>query len=125
MTINEIRLLTQDNSDRALALNTLSKVAEPFSLTTEPNFSADQRTRISLFVQDLRVFQSFPTIVVKAVDAHQNRFELPFEILGVSSFFPFQQLVVRLPENLSTGELIITVTVNGSVTNVGRISIKP
>jgi len=125
VTINQILLMTQSVGDRAIALDTPTFVAEPFSLTTETNFSADHKTRISLFVEDLRFFQAFPKIVVNAVDAQQNQFQLPLEVLGVSSFFPFQQLVVRLPENLSTGELFVTVSVNGSLTNTARISIKP
>jgi hypothetical protein len=99
-------------------------VAEPFSLTTEPNFSTDQRTRISLFVQDLRAFQTFPTITVDAVDAQQNHFQLPLEAIAFYTFFPFQQLIVRLPENLSTQVLFVTVNVNGSGTNTARIAIK-
>jgi hypothetical protein len=122
---NEVRLITEGDSDRAIALNTASMVAEPFTLTTEMNFGADQRTRISLFVEDLRVNQTFPTINVDAVDVQQNHFQLQLEFVAFYSSFPFQQLIVRLPENLSTGELFVTVSVNGSLSNTARISIKP
>ena len=125
VTIRDLRLITETASDRALALNAASHVAEPFSLTTVPNFGADQRTRISLFVEDLRLFQTFPAITINAVDAQQNHVQLPLEVVAVSTFFPFQQLIVRLPENLSTQVLFVTVTVNGSSTNTGRILIKP
>lgn len=122
---NEVQLLTEAGSDRALALNTATLLVEPFSLTTVPNFSPDQRTRISLFVEDLRVHQTFPTIVVDAMDAQQNHFQLPLEAVAFSSFFPFQILIVRLPENLSTGTLFVTVSVNGGLSNTARITIKP
>lgn len=125
VTIGEIRLITETNSDRAIALNTMSLVVEPFSLTTEPNFSTDHRTRISLYVENLRLFQTFPTIIVDAVDAQQNHFQLPLEAVAFYSIFPFQQLIVRLPENLSTGVLFVTVNVNGSSSNTARISIQP
>jgi hypothetical protein len=126
VTIGEVRLITESaTDDRAIALNATSLVAEPFSLTTEPNFSQDQRTRISLFVEDLRVFQTFPTIVVEAVDVQQNHIQLPLEGVAFYTFFPFQQLIVRLPENLSTPVLFVTVRVNGSSTNTARIAIKP
>ena len=121
---DEIRLITASDSDRAIALNTASMIAEPFSLTTEPNFGTDRRTRISLYVENLRIYQTFPTIIVNAVDAQQNHFALPLEVVGFYSSFPFQQLIVRLPENLSTGELFITVIVNGSSSNTARISIR-
>jgi|SRR5829696_91217 len=125
VTISDVRLVTESGSDRAIALNTASLVAEPFSLTTEPNFSADHRTRISLFVQDLRVFQTFPTIIVNAVDVQQNHFQLPLEAVAFYTIFPFQQLIVRLPENLNTEVLFVTVSVNGNSSNTARISIKP
>jgi hypothetical protein len=125
VTINEIRLLTQGaNDDRALALNGTSLVAEPFSLTTQPNFSADERTRISFFVEDLRAYQAFPTIVIDAVDVNQNHIQLPLEAVAFYSIFPFQQLIVRLPENLNTPLLFVTVRINGSATNTARIAIK-
>jgi len=125
VTIGEVRLITAGaGDDRAIALNATSLVAEPFSLTTDSNFSADQRTRISLFVEDLRVFPTFPSIVIDAVDVQQNHFQLPLEVVAFYSIFPFQQLVVRLPENLNTPLLFVTVKVNGSATNTARIAIK-
>jgi hypothetical protein len=88
------------------------------------NFSSDHRTRISLFVDDLRIHQTFPSITITAVDVQQNQFVLPLEVVAFYSIFPFQQLIVRLPENLSAGELLVTVTVNGVASNTARISIK-
>lgn len=122
---NRIRIITRSESDRAIAVGVPIPLAEPFGLTTDWSFSEDHRTRISLFVEDLRIHQTFPTIVIEAIDVQQNRFQLPLEAIAFYSVFPFQQLIVRLPENLSTGELFVTVTVNGSVSNTGRISIKP
>lgn len=124
VTINEIRLITESNSDHAIALNASSLVTDPFSLTTVPNFSTDQRTRISLFVEDLRVFQAFPEIVFEAVDGQQNHFQLPFEAAVFDTRFPFQQLIVRLPENLNTQILFVTVRINKSATNTAWIGIK-
>jgi hypothetical protein len=59
------------------------------------------------------------------MDTQQNHFQLPLEVVAFSSFFPFQTLIVRLPENLSTGTLFVTVSVNGGVSNTARISVKP
>jgi len=124
VTINEIRLITESNSDHAIALNASSLVTDPFSLTTVPNFSTDQRTRVSIFVDDLRLFQSFPPMLIEAIDAQQNHFILPFEAAVFNTRFPFQQLIVRLPENLNTPILFITVKINGSSTNTAWIGIK-
>lgn len=120
-----VRLITETGSDRAIALNAASLVAEPFSVMTETNFSSDHRTRISLFVEDLRIYQTFPSIVVNAVDVQQNQVQLPLEAVAFYTVFPFQQLIVRLPDNLNTSLLFVTVTVNGNPSNTARISIKP
>ena len=121
---NEPVLITETNSDRAIAFNAISFVAPPFSLTTEPNYSADNRTRISLFAENIQ-FPPLPAITVTAVDIQQHQFQLPLEAVARYSSFPFAQLIVRLPENLSPGDLIITVTVNGQPSNTARISVKP
>lgn len=124
VTIGEMRLITESNSDRAIALNNASQVVDPFSLTTEPNFSTDQRTRVSLFLEDFRGFQSLPEIIVEAVDAQQNHHQLEWEVIAFYTFLPFQQLIVRLPENVNTPVLFVTVKINGSSTNTARIAIK-
>ena len=43
-------MLTHGDSQRALALDSVMFVTEPFAITNIHNFSADQRTRIILFV---------------------------------------------------------------------------
>jgi len=66
-----------------------------------------------------------PTIAVDAVDANQNHFQLPLESVVVFNDFSFRQLIVRLPANLPTGALLVTVSVNGQSSNSGRIQIEP
>ena len=121
---NEPVLITEANSDRAITFNAISFVAPPFSSTTEPNYSADTRTRICLFVENLQ-FNPVPAITVTAVDMQQNQFQLQLETVVIDTRFPFVQFIVRLPENLSPGDLMITVNVNGQPSNTARISIKP
>jgi hypothetical protein len=122
---NEPVLITEANSDHALTFNTISLVVPPFSLTTEPNFSADKRTRISLFTENIQFGTPFPTINVTAVDILQRQFPLQLEAVALFSSFPFSQLIVRLPENLPPGDLMVTVTVNDQPSNAARISVKP
>ena len=124
---NDTRLITEADSDRAVALNSTLLLTGPFSLTTWPNFSTDQRTRISLFVEGLEFNPGvpLPPISVRAVDIQQKEFLLPPEAIAFYSTLPFSQLIVRLPENLSPGDLMVTLTVNGQPSNSARISIKP
>src|SRR6185436_14847632 len=86
-------VLTEDNSDRAIALNSTLLVTGPFSLTTSPNFSTDQRTRILLFVEGLEFVQGgpLPLVSVRAVNGQQNQFQLPLEVIAFNSRLPFTQ----------------------------------
>jgi hypothetical protein len=124
---NDTRLFTEDDSDRAIVLNSTLLVTGPFSLTTSPNFSTDPRTRISLFIEGLEFNPGvpLPPISVNAVDIQQKTFQLPLEAIAFYSTLPFSQLIVRLPENLSPGDLMVTVTVNGQPSNSARILIRP
>ena len=63
-------------------------------------------------------------LVRLTTSAQQNHFILPFEVAVFNTRFPFQQLIVRLPENLNTPILFVTVKINGSATNTAWISIK-
>jgi Tol biopolymer transport system component len=121
-------LVTETNSDRAIALNATSFSAGPFRLTTPLNFSLDTRTRISFFVENLEFnsCQGLSVITVDAEDAQQNHFQLPLEaVLKLPGNNPFGQLIVRLPEGLSSGDLLITISTQGQVSNKARISIQP
>jgi len=71
------------------------------------------------------ILNPLPAIVVDAVDASQNHFQFPLEAVVTFNDFSFKQLIVRLPENLPTGELLVTVTVNGQLSNRARIQIEP
>jgi hypothetical protein len=122
---NEVMIYTETGTDRAVALNAIHLVSQPFGLRTEPNLSADTRTRVALFVEDLQINQGFPPIVVTAMDAQQRQFQIPLEVVAIFTNAPFSQLVVRLPETLPAGDLFLRVSVNGVASNLARITIKP
>src|SRR6185503_11169293 len=48
-------LISQATSTRAVALESVTFRAEPFSPTTSPAFSPDNRTRICIFATDLEL----------------------------------------------------------------------
>src|SRR6266516_1952285 len=115
-------LATEATSDRGIALNTVSWLPGPFTLTTPFNLSADQRTRISLFAQNVSPCQELSAITIDAEDGQQNHFQLPLEALvKLPGNNPFTQLVVRLPENLNAGDLLVTIRVGNLVSNKARI----
>jgi len=55
----------------------------------------------------------------------QNHTQLPLKAVALYTFFPFQQIIVRLRENLNTEVLFVTISVNGSSSKTARFSIKP
>jgi hypothetical protein len=121
-------LVTETNSDRAIAINATTWFPGPFRLTTPLNFSSDTRTRISLFVENLQfnACQGLSVITVDAEDAQHNHFQLPLEaVFKLPGNNPLRQLIVRLPENLSSGELLIGISAPSVVSNKARISIQP
>ena len=70
------------------------------------------------------------SVAVFASYADEDMFDavqLPVEFAGsLSAFVGFTQLNVRLPDGLSpTGDLRITITVNGQTSNVVLVAVKP
>src|SRR5207302_3720869 len=114
-------------ANTASALDSVTFVKGPFSLTDNLNFSADHRTRIILFTSDL----GFP------VPTQPNPSTLSVQIGGipasVESAGPFNALagtsyiVVRLPDGLVSGNsYLVTVTLGTTPSsNAPTITIVP
>lgn len=119
-------LVTDGSTDLALALNATNMVAGDFDLTTQQNFSNDQRTRVSLFIEGASACEQASEYSVEAQDAQMNRFALPLEaVLKLPGSNPYAHLIVRLSENLPAGELFVTVKVRGLSSNRARLIIGP
>jgi len=121
-------LLTEGNTQRAIALDSVTQIRDPFSLMTALNFSSDQRTRISLFVWQLPLGpgDEASTILVQAEDAQGNLYVLPVEFLGsISSPGEVSQVIVKLPGSAAAGDMWLTITLKGLSTNRAFITIKP
>src|SRR6185503_21349811 len=88
------------SSTRAVALETVSMTAEPFSLSSEANFSpADPRTRITLFCTNLDFLAGEPgnALSADAQDASGTIYPLKVEYVGtVPNFDGIYMIVVRL-----------------------------
>lgn len=122
-------LLTQQDSDHAIAFNAATFVREPFQVFTEQNFSSDKRTRIMLFVTDLDFApeDSPSDLQVLAENASIGTVLLPVEHMRKVPFFDWlTQVQVILPDNLAhAGDVLIRVNWRGHSSNQGRVSIKP
>lgn len=117
-------LITEENSDVAIALESSTFVRDPFSLTN-PFFSADQRTRLMFFGMNLDLLpgENASAVTVRAEDQSQNVFPLTVEFVGrVPGFDWLTEIVVRLPDNTPANQpLFVSATLRGKTSNKVRI----
>jgi uncharacterized protein (TIGR03437 family) len=122
-------LLTEDTSDRAIALDSVTMVRDPFELLTANNLSQDRHKRIMLFAVNLDLLpgESSSALTAQAEDSQHRIYSLPVEFVGkVSQYSWLTQIVVLLPDELANAnDVWIRISVRGVVSNRARISIKP
>jgi hypothetical protein len=122
-------LLTQENSLRALALDSVTMMSEPFPITGTYNFSADQRTRVSFFVMNLELGtgESSAIITAQAENSLGQVFPMPLEYFGaVPNFGWLKQVVVKLPDQIANSvEVRVSLSVRGTTGNKVIVKVKP
>ena len=121
-------LVTEGVTMRAAALDSVTSVRDPFSVTNVVNFSLDQRTRIIFFARNVELMpgESLSSVLVQAEDSHGRNYVLPVEYVGkVPNFDWLTQVNVRLPDEFSgAGNIWIQLMVRGSAGNRTFIHIK-
>ncbi|HYG09120.1 MAG TPA: hypothetical protein VD835_04025, partial [Pyrinomonadaceae bacterium] len=119
-------LLTEQGTQRAVALDSVTLMGGPFSLFTMHNFSADRRTRISLFVFNAELLpdESPTAFTAQAEDAQQRAFPLTVEYAAKAPGLEgVTQLVVKLPDDLM-GEVLVNVSLRGTSSNKASVRIQ-
>jgi glucose/arabinose dehydrogenase len=120
-------IVTAINTDVAIALDSVTKIRDPFPLNTLFNFSGDGRTRIMLFVNNLELVngETMSAVTAEARDAGQNIYPLTVEFVGQMTGFDFSQVVVRLPDNTPLNQTIfVTVRLRNQTSNQARITMR-
>ena len=122
-------LLTQENSLRSLALDSVTWTSEPFGISNNHNFSTDGRTRVSLFVVNLDLRQGEPPSVIEASaeDSMGQVFPLTVEYFGaVPNFTWLKQVVVKFPDALAnSNEVRVNLTAHGTAGNKVLVKLTP
>ena len=116
--------IEEGTANKAVALDSVTFVRGPFRLVDDHNFSADHRTRVILFTSFLGLSQPNPAVLT----VQAAGFDLPVEDVGTFtgvSGLNASYIVVRLPDGLPSGDLPLTVTFNGNVSNIAILSISP
>jgi hypothetical protein len=115
-------LMTEGNTDSAIALDSVNMMRDPFPLLNLLNLSSDDRSRIKFFAMNLP--DNDPAgVVVRAEDAQMNVYPLTVEYVGKLAEAPsLTEIVVRLPDNLPVMQTLqVSVTFHSQTSNKVRI----
>jgi hypothetical protein len=121
-------LLTEGNTNRAIALDAVTFVRDPFPVPTSANFSLDQRTRVMLFATGLELLpgESISVVTAEVEDSAHKIYPLTVEYVGKMSNFDWcTQINVRLPDGLfAAGDVLVSVSVRGAKSNKVIVGIR-
>lgn len=120
-------LLTEATTGRAVALDSVRFVTEPFPVVSPSNLlAADRRTRVALFAANVAHPVEVTDISVWAEDSAEREFQLPVEYAGrVPGFDWLTQIVVRLPDEAATADYLwLGLNVRGLLSNKAVVRIK-
>ena len=121
-------LQTEQNTDHAIAFDSVTMLRDPFPLTNILNFSSDNHTRVMLFAVNLDLLpgENSSAVTARAEDSQMNLYPLTVEYVGaVPDINWLTQVVVKLPDNLPTGQdVLVSITWHATTSNKARITIK-
>jgi hypothetical protein len=125
---DSLLLLTEQGNQRALSLDSVKFVTDPFPVVNTDNFSSDQRTRIILLATGLKLAagEDATAITATAEDPQLGVHPLQVEFVGpVPGFNWLTQVVVKLPDSLANkSSALVTITVHAVTSNKALITIK-
>ena len=120
-------LLTESDTERAVALQSVVFTRDPFTVVTDHNLGTDRRTRIMLFCRNLKLLSGDDPsdVTVVAEDAQQRVIPLTVEFIGqVNGFDWLTQVNVSLPDELQgAGDVRISVRFKGEESNKALVNI--
>src|SRR5205814_47393 len=112
-----LMLLNELNSQRGIALDSVTQVRDPFAVINDLNFSLDQRTRVALFVTGLKLLpgENASAVTAEAEDSQHQTYSLQVEYVGkVPGFDWLTQILVRLPDEIrNVGDVSVSVKLHG------------
>jgi Calx-beta domain-containing protein len=118
-------LATEQNSQRAIALDLVTFIRDPFPLNNFNYFGPDHRTRISLFTTNLIVTPAL-VVTAQAMDSQNTTYQLPIEsIRSLPNAVGLAQIIVKLPDGISAGDLRLSITARARSSNVVLVGITP
>ena len=120
-------LLTHPNSTRAVAVESVSLVAEPFAPTARLPVGSDDRTRVVLFATNLSLAldETVADVTALAEDGNHIHYPLTVEHIGnMHGATGVTSVIVRLHDDLGdAGDVLVGITYHGETSNRVRIGI--
>ena len=126
-------LITEENSSRAIALDSVTRVRDPLPVVALNNFQQrrDPRTRVALFGRniDLNPGENASAVTATARDSRSRIFSLKVEFVGPVPNLPnldkITQVNVRLPDELAqAGDVLISISLHGQTSNEVLFSVE-
>lgn len=121
-------LVTEQDTDRAIALNAVTLFRDPFPLIDPFNLSTDSRTRVMMFAVNvpLGTNEGASSITARGEDPQMNVYPLIVEYAGlVPGFEWLTEIVIVMPGNFPAGQdMFVTVTWHSQTGNKARIKTK-
>jgi len=118
-------LVSDAVSTRAIALDSVTHLREPFALTPPVAFSADNRTRVVLFALNVAPGETVSALTADAEDGAHNIYPLTIENVGqVPGQGWISSITVRLNDNMGdVGDVLVRLTYHGVASNRVRMGI--
>ena len=129
LTPTQPLLITEPNSTKALVVETIWYLRDPFRLQTPVALGPDLRTRLTIVARNIEVVagENISPLTVQAENAQHQLVDLPVEFIGKIPGAPWlTQITVRLPDQVNgAGEIQIRISYRGQTSNPGSITIAP
>lgn len=126
---NRPLLLTDEGSNRALALDSVTFKRDPFPVNSPYNFSSDLRTRLMLLSAnlDLQPGDGPAMVVAQADDGSGHLYPLDVEWIGRLPNFDWITVVIaKLPDELaSASQALVSITAHNQSSNTVLVSLSP
>jgi hypothetical protein len=122
-------LLTEQNSSRALALESTLFVRDPFSVFTASELSSDHRLRLLIFAKNtaLSPGEDVSAITAEVEDSSHHLHLVTVEFIApLPDIDGVSQLVIRFPAELANaGDVWLDLKLHGLSSNKAQITIGP
>jgi uncharacterized protein GlcG (DUF336 family) len=118
-------LVSESDSTRAVALDSVTRKREPFAPNSEHLLGADRRTRIQIFALNLEWGDGLAEITADAEDARRVVYQLPVEnVSAVPGREWMQSITLRLPDGVGdAGDVLVRVYRKGVASNRVRVGV--